>query len=135
MNSFLLATLLVAGSHEAMNDVTATLGGKWLIVYAEEGGRRNNAWEQQQATVDGSKLSYEVGGKQQTLELKFGSRQTLTATEGGEAKTSWSGVYVASQDYFIISVNKGAAGEAKADETKPKSSSSAEFIIILRRQR
>jgi hypothetical protein len=135
MNTFLLATLLVAGSPEAGNDVTPKVGGKWLIVYAEEGGRRNNAWEQQQATVDGSKLSYEVGGKQQTLELKFGPGQTLSATEGGEGKTGWSGVYVHSQDYFVISVNKAAAGEAKADDTKPKDSSSAEFILILRRQR
>jgi len=49
------------------------MDGKWMIVYAEEGGRRNNSWENRQAMVAGNTLSYEgEGGKKLSLTLTVG---------------------------------------------------------------
>jgi hypothetical protein len=146
MSSLVLAALLVAGFNEVKVEDAPKVEGKWLIVYAEEAGRRNNAWEQQQATVEGTKLSYEAGGKQHTLELKFGKSQTLHATGGGEGDSkgaAWNGVYVSSQDFFVVSLNREgkaalsapAVKEPKPEEQKEHASSSGTFILILRRQR
>ena len=128
MTPLLLAVALAAGA-----DPAPKVDGKWLIVYAEENGRRNNSWENRQATVSGGKLSYAAeGGKEQSLELKFGDGQTVKATakggEGGAAAGSHSGVYIASQDYLCLSLN--ADGKDKA-----RGSSSGSFILILRKQR
>jgi hypothetical protein len=128
------------------------LGGKWLIVYAEEKGRRIQNWEQKQATFKDGALTYEKDGKELTINLKFGPHQTVKAT-GGKAEGGTSGesdgVYIAGQDYFCISLSggtftggeKGSGKEpearqaaAKADETN-KGSSSGDFILILRKQR
>jgi hypothetical protein len=131
------------------------LDGKWLIVYAEEGGRRNNAWEQQQATFKGNTLTYSREGNSQTMELTFGPHQTVKAMMTGgdkgkkdESETrraaeprSHSGVCIAGQDYFCISLegtkvrDKGereVKRTAEADTAKPTAGS---FILILRRQR
>jgi hypothetical protein len=43
------------GISEAGATNLAALDGKWLTVYVEEGGRRNNAWEQRQATASDSR--------------------------------------------------------------------------------
>lgn len=145
MSTLLLTALLVSGFSEPKSDVSPKVEGKWLIVYAEESGKRNNAWEQQQASVEGNKLSYEAGGKQHALTLTFGAHQTLEATggeQGGDNKdAAWHGVYVSSQDYFVVSLNKGAKGAApgSSEEQEAKSdqagTSSGAFILILRRQR
>ena len=138
MSAFLLATVFFVGFDDA-KAAGPNLDGKWLIVYAEEGGRRNNSWEQQQATVAGPKLSYEAGGKQHSFTLKFGEHQTVTghgeSLEGGP----WNGVYVASQDYFVLSLNRGGGGKAvapvKSDKKDDAGTSSGGFILILRKQR
>ncbi len=132
--------------------------GKYLIVYAEEGGRRNNAWEQRQATLSKGVLRYEAeGGKKRSLKLKFGPGQTLEATfsGGGGAGTGITrrGVYVLSQDYLVISLGKGrgkkgaaAPGGGRELATREAAQetfvgagtdhgSSGDFILILRRQR
>ena len=132
---------------------TPKLDGKWLIVYAEEGGRRNNAWEQQQATFKGNTLTYSREGNTQALELTFGPHQTVKAKMTGSAKEkkeegetkAHSGVCIAGQDYFCLSLEgeggakKGVREKAKeslraaaADIAKPTGGT---FILILRRQR
>ena len=109
--------------------------GKWLIVYAEEGGRRNTTWEQQVATLKGDTLSYSKEGEERSLRLKFGADQKLTASlsVGGKAAAegkSLDGVFIAGQDYLCLSLNSpGKGGDAKAGGAKPS------FILILRRQR
>lgn len=124
----------------ATADATPKLDGKWLIVYAEEGGKRNNTWETQVATVSGDTLSYEAGGKKYTLQMKFGPKQTLKATlsEKGD-KNAQDGVYIAGQDYLAISLNAEGSKDAKeATATKTGAdtgTSSGSFILILRRQR
>lgn len=130
MTALLLAATLFAGVNppaaDDKGDAHANVDGKWLIVYAERGGRRNNTWEQQQAMLQGGTLSYEAEGKQHSLKLTFGPHQTVKASggeEGGDGKER-SGVYVAGQDYLCISLGGGDAGR-----------SSGSFILILRRQR
>jgi hypothetical protein len=127
--------------------------GKWLILYAEEGGRRENSWENRQATVAGNVLSYEgEGGKKLSLTLKVGKGQTVEATssDGGTLK----GVYILGQDYLCLSVSKGgkmkkaATGGAPVEPVPvtagapaPQAGegaghgSSGDFILILRRVR
>jgi hypothetical protein len=130
------------------------LDGKWLIVYAEEKGRRSQNWEQKVGTFKDGALTYEKDGKELTINFKFGPHQTVKAT-GGKAEGGTSGesdgVYIAGQDYFCVSLSGGTftGGEkgtskdkdsepkqptAKADDTN-KGNSSGDFILILRRQR
>jgi hypothetical protein len=157
MNPLILAAGLVLGAEEqqvekkvepaktvAVADAAPKLDGKWLIVYAEEGGRRNNSWETQVATVSGETLSYEAGGKKYSLQMKFGPNQTLKATVSGSEgkdKAAQSGVYIAGQDYLCISLNPEGAEkgkEAAATATKgadDKGTSSGSFILIFRKQR
>jgi hypothetical protein len=161
VSTLFLAALLGFGVQEPKVQNQAAnpdLDGKWMIVYAEEHGRRNNSWEQQQATFTGNTLSFEEGGKQRSLQLTFGHDQTAQATltdMGGKpdqaaaaagnqpAGKECTGVFIAAQDYFCVSLRshkKGAAAAAEEEEAKPKDDkspmkSSGSFILILRRQR
>jgi hypothetical protein len=107
--------------------------GKWLIVYVEEGGKRNATWEQQVATVKGDSLTYSKEGDDRKMKLSFGANQTVKVSGAGkDGKGELSGVYVLGQDYFCLSLNPGKGdAPAKADVKK----SSGDFILILRRQR
>jgi hypothetical protein len=127
MTPLLLATVLAVGG-DVPNADAPKIDGKWLIVYAEEGGKRNNSWEQRQATADGTTLTYKVDDKEQTIKLTFGDHMMLKATCTGEQKGMYSGVYIAGQDYLCIAVNPEGG---KAD----KGTSSAAFILILRKQK
>src|SRR5689334_18441011 len=92
MSPLLLAAVLSVGG--AAEDRAAggeraagpNVQGRWLIVYAEEGGRRNNSWEQRQATVRGNTLTYEEEGKTHSIQLKFGPNQTLSAVTSAGGK-------------------------------------------------
>ncbi|HVK15966.1 MAG TPA: hypothetical protein VM533_03395 [Fimbriiglobus sp.] len=104
--------------------------GKWLIVYVEEGGKRNATWEQQVATVKGDTLSYSKEGDDRSLRLTFGANQTIKVTgAGGKGTGEMSGVYITGQDYLCLSLNP--PGDKKVEGKK----SSGAFILILRRQR
>jgi hypothetical protein len=118
-----MATALLVGADEKA--AAPMVDGKWRIVYAEEGGRRNNAWEQKVATVSHNTLSYESEGKKRSLKLMFGPHQTVKA----EGEHKLSGVYIHGQDYLCLSLND-AAGEGKE-----RGQSSGSFILILRKQR
>ncbi len=151
MSMLLVSVTLALGVGTPPAAKGPSLDGKWLIVYAEEGGRRNNAWEQRPATVKGTTLSYEAeGGKMRSMKLKLGKNQTLTATvSGGDAMEKRSGVYILGQDYLCLSLGKAAAkkdnagaGAAAPEAAAPagaaaaaQQSSSGDFILILRRQR
>lgn len=145
----LLTAAMVAGADEraaAAPDVE----GKWLIVYAEEGGKRNTTWEQQVATVKGTTLSYSKEGDERSIRLAFGSNQTLKATasggkEGGDkglGAGELSGVYISGQDYLCLSLNHGGDGRSGESGTGTGTGtgagtgkSSGSFILILRKQR
>jgi hypothetical protein len=163
VSTLLLATLLLTGGEPQSDAAPATapnVAGKWLIVYAEQHGRRSNAWEQQQATIEGNTLSYEAEGKQHSLKLHFGQHQTIrvTGSQGGEgggdrgSSHERHGVYIAGQDYLCISLEGGRGGAGRAarggaEEQEPRQQegqegadkghghSSGAFILILRRQR
>jgi len=128
MSAILLAVALAAADDKpAMPDVE----GKWLIVYAEEGGKRNTTWEQRVATVKGDTLSYSKDGDTRALKLAFGDGQTVKATmpAGGKdvAAKPLTGVAIVGQDYLCLSLN--------AEVKKPEKGSSGSLILILRRQR
>jgi hypothetical protein len=140
MSSLLLAALLASGGGAAAAD--PKVEGKWLIVYAEEGGRRNTAWEAKVATLRDGTLSYERDGKKQSLKLTFGDNQTLKASlsrgegkAGGDDKGAHSGVYIAARDYLCISLNPGKKDTGAAAKAGGGTTSSGAFILILRRQR
>ena len=124
MIPFLMVTAVLFGADEK-KEGAPMVEGRWRIVYAEEGGRRNNAWEQKLATVKDDTLSYESEGKKRSLKLTFGPHQTVKAEGEGEFR----GVYIHGQDYLCVSLN-----DAK-DEKKGRGQSSASFILILRKQR
>jgi hypothetical protein len=137
MGTLLLVSLLALGAEES-----PAIQGKWMIVYAEEGGRRNNSWEQRQATVTDDTLKYEAEGKEHSISLKFGPHQTVEAT--GAGGRSHRGVYIAGRDYLCISMESGRFGASTRGEGQEKGArtsaggrekSSGSFILILRRQR
>jgi hypothetical protein len=127
----LLLTLAMAVGAEDKPDTG--LEGKWLIVYAEEGGRRNTTWEQRVATMKGDTLSYSKEGEDRSVKLALGDKQSAKATlmigKDAEGK-SLAGVCIASQDYLCLSLN--ASSDKKDNDNK---GSSGSFILILRRQR
>ncbi len=135
MNAILLGIALVAGQPAKAEDKVSgpNLEGKWLIVYVEEGGKRNATWEQQVATVKGDSLTYSKEGDDRSLKLSFGPNQTakVAASSGkgpDKLAADMKGVYIASQDYFCLSLNPANAKDGA-------NGSSASFIIILRKQR
>jgi hypothetical protein len=133
MGTLLVAAVLSLGPGEEPVEKPAEaapdVSGSWLIVYAEEKGRRIQKWEQVKATIKDGALTYDRDGKDYTINLKFGPGQTLKASVGKEDATA-SGVYIAAQDYVCLSLSGGAfaAGEKKG-------ASSGDFILILRKQR
>ena len=126
MTALLLSLAMTLGADEK------PLDGKWLIVYAEEGGRRNTTWEQRVATMKDDNLSYAKEGEERLLKLKLGASQSVKATlvVGKEDGKALNGVFIASQDYLCVSLNADAA---KKDVDLKGSSGS--YILILRRQR
>jgi hypothetical protein len=165
MNLLLVTAVLALGGGEGQagkGGGGASLDGKWQIVYAEEGGRRNNSWEQRMATVKGGTLSYEgEGGKKRSLKLKAGKGQTVEATSDEKGET-WKGVYILGQDYLCLSFSKGGAMKGRGGAGGPASGpvaapvaggapavggapaagggqaghgSSGDFILIMRRVR
>lgn len=137
MGTLLLVSMLALGADES-----TAVQGKWLIAYAEEGGRRNNSWEQRQATIADNTLKYEADGKEHSIHLKFGPHQTIEASESGSK--SHQGVYIAGRDYLCISLESGHFGSTTRGEGQEKGAttkaggrekSSGSFILILRRQR
>lgn len=129
MSTLLLTAVLAlgAGEEKAKGGAAAAAEGKWLIVYADEGGRRNNAWENRPALLSKGVLSYKTeDDKKRSMKLHFGQHQKLEVTVGsGEKAKAKSGVYILGQDYLCISLSRG--GDAHT--------SSGDFILILRRQR
>ena len=125
MKLLLLTTVLAFGAArpaEEKEGAAPKLDGKWMIVYAEEGGRRNTAWEARPATFKDGTLSYESEGKMRSMKLAFGPHQSVTATGGKEGKAH-KGVAIVGQDYVCISLGGAKGG------------SSGSFILILRRAR
>jgi hypothetical protein len=136
MRLLLVAAVVAVSAGPGMAGGDGGAEGKWLIVYAEQGGRRNNAWEQRVAVVKGDVLSYEAEEKERSLKLSFGPNQTLTAkvSEDGKAAKTHKGVYIVGQDYLCISLVTGD-GKGKAAGAGEAPRSSGDFIVILRRQR
>jgi hypothetical protein len=125
MTPLLMTVVLAVGADEKA--AAPAIDGKWLIVYAEEGGKRNTTWEQRVASGEKDTLSYSKDGDDRSLKLSFGEKQTVKAAM--KDGTAMSGVYIAGQDYLCLSLNPEASKEGKAR------SSSGEFILILRKQR
>ena len=140
MHSLLMTAVLVMvpGQQPGKDAFDASkLDGKWLIVYAEEGGRRINNWEQRPATLKDGALTYERDGKDFTLTLKFGPTQTVKVTapkKDDASEVNSDGVFIAGQDYLSVSLNSGTVTGAKDAKDKAPGSSGS-FILILRRQR
>lgn len=133
MTPLLLTVAMTLGAEPTAPDIE----GKWLIVYAEEGSRRNTTWEQKVATAKGDMLSYSKEGEDRSLKLTFGANQTVKAalSVGDKASDkSLSGVYIAGQDYLCLSMNLPST-DRKGDEKADAKKSSGSFILILRRQR
>ena len=128
MTPLLMTVVLSMGAGN--NAAPPKIDGKWLIVYAEEGGKRNTTWEQRVATAEKDTLSYSKDGDDRMLKMTFGEKQTVTAEmkAGGKDLGKLSGVFISGQDYFCLSLNSEAAKENKT-------TSSGAFILILRRQR
>jgi hypothetical protein len=160
MSVMLVTAVLAFGAAEqpAEGKAGSAIEGKWVIVYAEEGGRRNNSWEQRVAVIKGTTLTYEDEGKERSLALKLGPNQTVTATgDAGRGGKTYKGVCVVGQDYLCISLVGGKAkgagagggsappgaaegGREPAERPVARPApgggrSSGDFILILRRQR
>ncbi len=135
MSPLFVAAVLAAVPAADQPASAPDLNGGWLIVYAEEKGRRIQKWEQLKATVKDGALTYERDGKDFTISLKFGPGQTLKATTGGKDEAAAEGVYIAGQDYLCVSLTGGAFAAAKDDKDKPAKAGGPDFILILRKQR
>ena len=131
-----IALTAAPGAAEEKKAAAPDVEGKWLIVYVEEGGKRNATWEQQVATVKGDTMTYSKEGDDRSLKLSFGPNQTVkVAGAGGKGGGDMGGVYISGQDYLCLSLNPaGKEGDPPAKADLKKASSGA-FILILRRQR
>jgi hypothetical protein len=132
MSPILLTALLALGAED--KPAAPKVDGKWLIAYAEEGGRRNNSWESRVATIKDGTLTYERDDQKNTLKLTHGEGQKCKASltsEGGKtaAGGDYTGVCIVSQDYICLSLNPEKGGDAD------RGGSSGAFILILKRQR
>src|SRR5262245_18675572 len=78
MTPLLMAVVLAVGVQDKA--AAPNIDGKWLIVYAEEGGKRNTTWEQRVAAAEKDTLSYSKDGDDRSVKLTFGAKQTLTAS-------------------------------------------------------
>src|SRR5262249_30658932 len=136
MGALLMVSMLALAADESAASSSAAIQGRWQIVYAEEGGRRDNSWEQRQATISGDTLKYEADGREHSIELKLGQQQALEASESGGK--SHRGVYIVGRDYLCISLESGRFGSANRGEAQERGTakaggrerSSGSFILI-----
>ena len=67
MTPLFLTVAMTLGADEKA--AMPNIEGKWLIVYAEEGSRRNTTWEQKIATAKDKTLSYSKEGEKRVLRM------------------------------------------------------------------
>lgn len=138
------------------------LDGEWTPIYVEMEGKKVDLKSFTNVTIINNILTCRHDGKEKTIRLEFGPNHMIRCTEqnGEKAATdpvekrgshTHHGIYLGSQDYFCLSLNKGmdkrfgaAAGareESKDRDAQPRALDrwegrgphGADMVIILRR--
>jgi uncharacterized protein (TIGR03067 family) len=143
------------------------LDGEWTVAYAEMDGKKMEGKGFTQVTIKNNVVTCRHDGKEKSWRLEFGPHNMVRCTEQIDGKTTIDatqekrdpadksqhthhGVYIASQDYFCLCLNKGrdrrtfAPTERRENEersaqpgTTPRfgeqGAHGAHFVIILHR--
>jgi uncharacterized protein (TIGR03000 family) len=138
------------------------LDGTWTAVYVEMDGKKVDNKDFTNVTIKNNVVTCRHNGKEKTFRMEFGPHHMIRCTQqsGDNAITepteqrvahTHHGVYVASHDYFCVSLNKGmdrrfggsagARDDGKGREAQPTAPErweghgpyGAGMVIILRR--
>jgi len=109
------------GARQDANLPKVNLDGQWTVVYAEMEGKREEPKGFTQVTIQGNTVTCRHEGKERSWKLEFGPHNLIRCTEQTQGTASATpaqapaggsythhGVYIAAQDYFCLSLNKGA---------------------------
>jgi len=96
------------------------LDGQWTVAYAEKDGKRAGDKDYGVVTIKNNVVSCQHEGKEKSWRLEFGPLHQVRCIEQGNNKAAASeeqepnqagvahhGVYIASPEYFAVSLNKG----------------------------
>jgi len=93
------------------------IDGDWTPVYVEIEGKKIDNKDFTHVTIKNNVVSCRYDGKVNTYRLEFGPHHMVRCTEGDKTNTTTTkdkqdahthyGVYIASQDFFCISLDKG----------------------------
>lgn len=94
------------------------IDGEWTAVYVEMDGKKVENKNFSNVTIRNNVVTCRHDGKEKTFRLEFGPHHMIRCTEQGNDNAitepteqrgthTHHGVYVASQDYFCVSLNKG----------------------------
>jgi hypothetical protein len=138
------------------------LEGDWMVVYAEMDGKPADTKGFGGVTIKNNVVTCRHDGKERTWRLEFGPHHMLRCTEQIDGKTidtgdkrepgakgmhTHHGVYVASQDYLCVAMNKGmdkrttgSTGSRPSNDQQALQSGQGDqgprgshFVLILRR--
>lgn len=98
------------------------LDGNWTVTYAEMDGKKIDTKSYTQVTIRGNTVTCKCDGKEHSWRLEFGPHNLIRCAEQIDGKTTTTdsklepgskghhthhGVYIASQEFFCLSMNKG----------------------------
>ncbi len=105
-----------------------SLDGQWTVVYVEKEGKPQEIKSAQQVTIRDNTVTCTMDGKQHSWKLEFLPRHMLVCTNSSSDRTAISaekpgnqassnflegdkhhGVYIASKEFFCVSLSKGPA--------------------------
>jgi len=171
MNALLLITIALVLPAQAQpqprekgNEKMAAvkLDGAWTVTYAELDGKKIEGKGFTQVTIKNNVVTCRHDGKEKTWRLEFGPHHMVRCTEQIDGKVSLDnekrdsgeksqhthyGVYVASQEYFCLSMHKGhdrrsfGSTERREGQAQPGSGlrfgdqapHAGHFVLILQR--
>jgi hypothetical protein len=132
--------------------------GEWTVVYAEMDGKPADNKSFSAVTIKNNVVTCRHDGKEKSWRVEFGPHHLIRCTEQVDGKTpapaekgahTHHGVYVASQEYLCVAMNKGmerrpgTAPGAAEQERNPRPGTAlgqsdqaphgAQFVLILRR--
>jgi len=138
------------------------LDGQWTVIYAEMGGKKIDNKDITQVTIKNNVVTCRHNGKEKSWHLHFGPHHMIRCTETvdgklpaaaaaeaqpseGKSHHSHHGVYIASHDFFCLSLNKGHdrrfsteqpvsdGRQAREDRPRTPRADGAHFVLILQR--
>lgn len=153
-----------AAHPESSIQANQNLDGDWTVLYAEMEGQKLDGKGFTHVRIKDNVVTCNHGGQEKSWRLEFGPHHRVRCTElsdntgtvatenrkrGDQATHSHHGVYIASPEYFCLSMNKGrddqtftsaerregdaAPNQAGTEATRSGRAQRAQFVLILHR--